>query len=249
MYPEADVLILDGAAIVHMIRPGAAKTFQVYAEDVFLPQITHMLQTVSRLDVVWDVYRTNSLKSIAREERGKGKRRRATPTSSIPSNCHTFLRVDDNKTELFKYLAQCLIKLTTDKTIITTQGTIAVSNAPVELDGLSPCTHEEADSRMMVHLSDAAKENKHILLRSTDTDVVVLAVASASLHPEHEVWVAMGVGNTSGTFLLTLLPGTLVPPDHPAFLFSTVLLVATLCLFSMASARRKLGKCGMCLMM
>ena len=46
----------------------------------------------------------------------------------------------------------------------------------------------------MVHLSDAAKENKHILLRTTDTDVVVLAVASALRHPEHEVWVAMGVG-------------------------------------------------------
>ena len=72
--PEADVLILDGAAIVHMIRPGAAKTFQAYTEDAFLPHITHMLQTVSRLDVLWDVYRTDSLKSLAKEERGKGKR-------------------------------------------------------------------------------------------------------------------------------------------------------------------------------
>ncbi|KAL8624293.1 hypothetical protein ACOMHN_034016 [Nucella lapillus] len=182
---DADVLILDGAVIVHMIRPGAAKTFRAYAEDVFLPHITHLLQTVSRLDVIWDVYRTDSLKNTAREMRGKGKRRRVTPTGVIPPNWHTFLRIDDNKTELFQYLAQCLLQIPTEKTIVTTQGTIAISNAPVNLSALSPCTHEEADSRIMTHLVDAAKDSKHILIRTTDTDVVVLAVASASRYPDH----------------------------------------------------------------
>lgn len=47
---------------------------------------------------------------------------------------------------------------------------------------------------MMVHLSDAAEGNKHILLWTIDTDVVVLAVTSASCQPDHEVWVTLGVG-------------------------------------------------------
>jgi hypothetical protein len=129
VHSEADVLILDGAAIVHMIRPGAAKTFCAYAQDVFLSHITHLLRSVSRLDVIWDVYRTDSLKNTAREERGKGKRKRVTPAGIIPPNWHTFLRVDDNKTELFNYLAQCLMQIPTEKIIVTTQGTIAISNA------------------------------------------------------------------------------------------------------------------------
>lgn len=46
----------------------------------------------------------------------------------------------------------------------------------------------------MTHLVDAAKDSKNIMIRTTDTDVVVLAVASASRYPDHEIWVAMGVG-------------------------------------------------------
>ena len=37
--PYVDVMILDGAAIVNMLRPGAAKTIGSYLADVFLPYI------------------------------------------------------------------------------------------------------------------------------------------------------------------------------------------------------------------
>ncbi|KAL8560494.1 hypothetical protein ACOMHN_042314 [Nucella lapillus] len=192
--PAADVIILDGAAVVHIIRPGAAKTFGSNAESVFLPYITEMLLNVDRLDVVFDIYRSDSLKSCTRDNRGVGKRRRVSPETVIPPNWHIFLRNDSNKSELFRYLSQCAITLDTDKQIISTQGSIAVSNSPAELSDLSPCTHEEADSRMMVHLWHAAKDSRRILLRTVDTDVVILAVAAASRHPSHEVWVSMGTG-------------------------------------------------------
>ena len=42
---------------------------------------------------------------------------------------------------------------------------------------LAPCSHEEADSRMMLHVQHAAKQgHNQILVRTVDTDVVVLAV-------------------------------------------------------------------------
>lgn len=192
--PDMDVLIVDGAALVNMIRPGPAKTFRSYAENVFLPFVTHMLQNVSRLDFVWDVYRADSLKSSARDSRGAGKRRRVTADTVIPPNWNSFLRVGENKRELFNFLAQCVITVQTSKVIITTQGSVALSNCAVDFSNLSPCTHEEADSRMMVHLSHAAKDNKKIGIRTVDTDVVVLAVTAASHHPAHEVWIAMGTG-------------------------------------------------------
>ena len=54
--PRAQVSILNGAGIVNKLRPGIAKTFRVYATDVFVPYILSQLQHVERLDIVWDRY-------------------------------------------------------------------------------------------------------------------------------------------------------------------------------------------------
>uniref|UniRef100_UPI00358FF46D uncharacterized protein n=1 Tax=Myxine glutinosa TaxID=7769 RepID=UPI00358FF46D len=103
--PVADVIILDGAAIVNMLRPVGTKTFQEYATLVFLPYIKAQLRNVSRVDIVWDMYIQGSLKSTAREKRGKGIRRHVTAANTIPGNWQEFLRLDNNKTELFEFLA------------------------------------------------------------------------------------------------------------------------------------------------
>ena len=50
--PSVDVTIFDGAALVNMLRPGAAKTFSDYAHDIFIPYISSHLQNVSRVDIV-----------------------------------------------------------------------------------------------------------------------------------------------------------------------------------------------------
>ena len=44
-------------------------------------------------------------------------------------------------------------------------------------DGLQPCSHEEADTRMLLHVKDAMNCGfKSVMIRTVDTDVVVLAV-------------------------------------------------------------------------
>ena len=53
-FPEVDVAILDGAVLVQMTSPGAARTFQEYADNVFLPYIMKQLQPVTREDIIWD---------------------------------------------------------------------------------------------------------------------------------------------------------------------------------------------------
>jgi hypothetical protein len=122
-HPTVQVNILDGAAIVNMLRPGTAKTFQDYANGVFLPYISSQLQQVIRLDIVWDVYMPDSLKAHTRSKRGKGVRRRVAPSSAVPGNWHEFLRIDDNKTELFSFLATNAASIDTDKQVITTYNT------------------------------------------------------------------------------------------------------------------------------
>lgn len=66
-----------------------------------------------------------------------------------------------------------------------------------DLSNLSPCTHEESDSRMMVHVADAVT-NGHtsIVIRTVDTDVVVLAVAVLYKLKLQELWIAFGTGKT-----------------------------------------------------
>ena len=58
----ATCCILDGTAIVQMLKPVAAKTFQEYATEIFIPYLSKSLQNVSRLDVVRDTYIAGSLK-------------------------------------------------------------------------------------------------------------------------------------------------------------------------------------------
>ena len=150
-----EVYIVDGAAIVNMLRPGAAKTFSDYAEQ---PYIISQLQHVSRMDVVWDEYFPESLKAETRSKTGKGVRRRVEPGSAIPGNWQEFLRLDGNKVELFSFLATSVRATDTDKQIISTHHAEVLCTQSRDTSGLAPCTHEEADTRIILHLHDAVKE-------------------------------------------------------------------------------------------
>ena len=46
-----------------MLKPGTAKTFQAYADNVFVPYIVSQLKDTKRMYIVWDVYQTNNLKA------------------------------------------------------------------------------------------------------------------------------------------------------------------------------------------
>ena len=72
LLPDTDATILDGAAVVNFLKPLAAKTFDDYAQNVFVPYIKGQLQSASRVDIVWDRYFENSLKSQTRSKCEKG---------------------------------------------------------------------------------------------------------------------------------------------------------------------------------
>ncbi len=192
----ADVFVLDGAAIVNMLRPGSSKTFRDYALNVFLPYVKLQLDKAQRVDIVWDEYRPGTLKQQARDKRGKGVRRRVAPNNAIPKNWGEFLRLSENKKELFAFLSREVITMPTDKQIISTLLDDVIYRQERDKEGLAPCSHEEADTRMMVHVADAAKQYNTVIIRTVDSDVVVLAVfVFAQLVPSlTALWVAFGTG-------------------------------------------------------
>ena len=237
--PKVTNVVIDGAVLVQMLKPGAAETFKEYAHRVFIPYISEQFRHVSRLDLVWDNYVVDSLKATARAKRGKGVRCRVVDSAPIPANwqnflhvdnyvvdslkatarakrgkgvCYrvvdsapipanwqNFLRVDLNKKELFSFLSKALVQSFKQdkKELVVTDGDQVVC-VPPQQDAhlLAPCNHEEADSRMMLHVAHAAQhDHHHILVRTVDTDVVVLAVMVAETLPaDNEVWIAFGTG-------------------------------------------------------
>ena len=107
--------------------------------------------------------------------------------------------MDLNKKELFSFLSKALVHSFKQdkKELVVTDGNQVVC-VPPQQDAhlLAPCNHEEADSRMMLHVAHAAQhDHHHILVRTVDTDVVVLAVMVAETLPaDNEVWIAFGSG-------------------------------------------------------
>ena len=98
--PEVSAILVDGAAVVQLLKPGMAKTFQDYSQNVFISYIAKLLAKVSRVDVIWDIYQQFSLKSSTRERRGTGRRRKVLPAVTLPRHWQEFLRVDENKRDI-----------------------------------------------------------------------------------------------------------------------------------------------------
>lgn len=74
-------------------------------------------------------------------------------------------------------------------------GSSVVSSDPSYSD-LQPCDHEEADSRIVLHVYDAIKSgSRNILVRTVDTDVIVILVdLFSNFDPACNIWVAFGTG-------------------------------------------------------
>ena len=59
------------------------------------------------------------------------------------------------------------------------------------------CTHEEADTRIMIHVADCASQgHTKVCIRTVDTDVVALAVSVLNTIALSELWLAFGAGKS-----------------------------------------------------
>ena len=68
---------------------------------------------------------------------------------------------------------------------------VLTSEDRADMSALAPCSHEEADSRMMIHVLDASLYgHRRIKIRSNDTDVVVLAISIVPTLALDELWIS-----------------------------------------------------------
>ncbi|KAG1688828.1 Hepatic leukemia factor [Nymphon striatum] len=194
-----EVKVLDSAAVVHMLSVNAVGTFIEYANSVFLPHVVKQLENCQRIDVVWDTYLPNSIKESTREKRGKGVRRKVLGKNKIPGNWNAFLCDPTNKQELFSFLSDIIAtaELPSGKVVAITCGEKVEMNGGVHL--METYDHEEADTRILIHLQDALQHGATTcLVRTVDTDVIVILIGKfyylLTICPSAEIWVAFGTG-------------------------------------------------------
>ena len=78
---------------------------------------------------------------------------------------------------------------TKDETIVSTQNDVR------DVEYLQPCSHEEEDTRILLHVAHCARQGlRKLVIRTVDTDVVVLAIGHSPAFRLDELWVRFGVG-------------------------------------------------------
>ena len=64
-----------------------------------------------------------------------------------------------------------------------------------DVEYFQPCSHEEADTRILLHVAHCARQGlRKLVIRTVDTDVVVLAIGHSLALQLDEPWVRLGVG-------------------------------------------------------
>ena len=123
-----------------------------------------------------------------------------TDKGKIPQNWRSFLRDNSIKTVLLNFLADKIVKMCPNNTVIVTQEEGVVCNQSISLEGLTHCNHEEADTRIFLHSKHAAANgNKTIMIKASDTYVLVIAVSVLPILQDlgvEKLWVAIGQGQS-----------------------------------------------------
>ncbi|KAK2714572.1 hypothetical protein QYM36_008955 [Artemia franciscana] len=142
-----------------MLTLGRAKTFGDYSVNVFMPYIRSQIMRCRRLNVIRARYIEDSMKSGIRTKHRIGIRTRVLFTTRIPqkSKRKDFLRVDENKQQLFDSLSEILLKK-----IVQSEDRDLFATKKERV--LCPSKHEEISSSM----SSATKCDKDV-----DKDIVV----------------------------------------------------------------------------
>ena len=194
----ATVVVMDMAAVVHMVRPTSAKTFADYATQHIVPFLEYQITpTVERIDAIWDNYPEYNLKSLTLQRRGTGPRTRiGDGHNQIPKHQWNsgFLKNEENKKELFSFLSEEIVKQDPGgKLLLSNKCERVLSNRPCDVSALEPCNHSEADTWIFLHLAHASGQgHQPAYIRTVDSDIVVLAIRFFPTLGLVEFWVGFG---------------------------------------------------------
>ncbi|XP_028408501.1 uncharacterized protein LOC114531057 [Dendronephthya gigantea] len=209
--PHDNALIVDAMAVVQCLK-GNWKTFGDFADSVFrfLIKLAHDCRAL-RLDFVADRYLALSIKNTERVRRATEGVQRVhiySQEQNIPKQWKKFLSSGENKEALLEFFIKhwksykssklasvsVLYATSKDKCYIYRPG--RNGDDPVRTASFPPLdsNHEEADTRLLLHAKHAASTYDTVIIRSPDTDVLVLCTAMQHVI-EKDIYMMTGSGN------------------------------------------------------
>ena len=152
-----------------------------------------------RIDVVFDRYRNETIKGTTRTRRNKTARpiRRLVEGRGVPlpKNWLNLLSLTDNKADLGHFLSEELCSQAhVDKAIVVAGGfrdelEVKSSTGATDLGPLK-YTHEEADTRLVLHAVHSQFQT--VVVSSRDTDVLLLLVSHFQRIQCQHLWMKSG---------------------------------------------------------
>ena len=190
--PHSASWIVDTMSVIRTMKP--EKTFKDFFRKLMNIVSPPSSYQPKRLELVNDVYKNSSIKSMTRLKRGENAQR--THVNSIQQNMlkgndwkGIFFNNNDNKNDLLHQISEFLKEVDVrnqlqipvrindmfDAIEVTTETCVT----------LFTCNHEEADTRMIYH---ALREDIPIVNVSKDYDVLVLMIYAFSKHRPSSEW-------------------------------------------------------------
>lgn len=180
-----------------MLKHTPFSVFQQYPENNFIQYICSELNNANRVDIVWYQFFDNSLKNTMKDKGDRGIGSKSSPQTAVPSNSKknskkqflkkkskNFLRNSKNKIELLDFVTKTLsgYQFGTKEVHITKGNTI------------STVAHEKADTRLIMHLLDAAeKAMKANIIRKVDSYIRTIVLGKFKLITQIHSYVSVCV--------------------------------------------------------
>ena len=105
---------VDSSSSVYSLLPKTSKTFEEYSVQDVIPKIQIYSLNFMRTDIDFDVYWTSSQKAETKSKRDNGDQCQVVEKIKLPPNWKSFLRDNNNKSELFGFLADKIVTLCPD---------------------------------------------------------------------------------------------------------------------------------------
>ncbi|CAB3249495.1 unnamed protein product [Arctia plantaginis] len=196
---QVDVEIIDGFYYMYQIGSTLPLKFGKIAESILIKLCS---KNAREVHIIFDRYLTPSIKDCERQNR-EGIDIPYTINGPLQTRTNDFCKSLKNsrfKEALVKFLANhwtnnSFATILGNKKIYITVGEKCFSYSSAENlvvkteENELACKHEEADTRIVFHISKVP-ENSKILVKTADTDVLIILLGNMHKFPNLQIWLA-----------------------------------------------------------
>ncbi len=180
------IAVVDGMVIVQKISTKATNVATVKDLSVCInDQLLNLTRDFDEVIVVFDTYKTDSLKNRTRQKRRKGndpvQYQVRDETSIRHITLSRFLSHNQTKSDLTEYLAEKILEFNKDSSKLIITSAAGRTRCNRDVGPLPDNNHEEADTLMIclgVSATERNSKDAHMTFFSPDTDVLVLVIAN-----------------------------------------------------------------------